>query len=129
MHKGDAGLEILKIYLGAMDNDYKDGLGGGHGGGNDVGFFCGSPPVRTSNPVVHDAQFGRQVQNQMFPSPMGNSHGGPKLAPPPSASSSSSSSRSPSCGVSFGSGGSPRVRIEGFACGSSESHCIVQALA
>ncbi|XP_058102796.1 uncharacterized protein LOC131246555 [Magnolia sinica] len=113
MQKGDAGLEILDIVL--SKDDPRDDLDRS----NQAGFYCGSPPVRTNNPLVHDMQFGRQMQAQVFASPLGNSHGGKP--------STSRVERVPSCGSSFG--GTPIVRIEGFACGSSKSQCFVPALA
>ena len=73
-------------------------------------FFCGSPPVRTNNPVVHDPMFGEKTPSF---SPLGSSFG-KKLAGRLELGSS------PSCGAS-----SPKVRIEGFACGNKESHCAV----
>ncbi|XP_008776276.1 uncharacterized protein LOC103696430 isoform X2 [Phoenix dactylifera] len=111
MYRGDCGPEILDIILN------KDDLEGDLDMSNQTGFFCGSPPVRTNNPVIHDAQFAKQTQN--LPSPLGNSFG---MKPAGRVERGS-----PSCGSSFG--GSPKVRIEGFACGNSESHCIVPALA
>ncbi|KAG1331625.1 hypothetical protein COCNU_02G015930 [Cocos nucifera] len=109
--RGDCVPEILDIILN------KDDPEGDLDMSNQTGFFCGSPPVRTNNPVVHDAQFAKQTQN--LGSPLGNSFGTKPAARVEIGS--------PSCGSSFG--GSPKVRIEGFACGNSESHCIVPALA
>jgi hypothetical protein len=72
-------------------------------------FFCGSPPVRTNNPVVHDPMFGEKT---------------PSLSPLCSSFAKKLAARvevgSLSCGAS-----SPKVRIEGFACGNKESHCAV----
>ncbi|OVA09715.1 hypothetical protein BVC80_9101g253 [Macleaya cordata] len=83
-----------------------------------MGLFCGSPPVRADNPLIHDVQFVRQAST--LASPFGNSHG--------AMGSSARVERAPSCGNSS-FGGKPLVRIEGFSCGSSKSHCIVPALA
>ncbi|WOL02535.1 hypothetical protein Cni_G11254 [Canna indica] len=92
MYKVDCSPEILD-HIWSQDN---------HGNdpdlSNQVGFLCGSPPARTNNPVVHDAEFFKQAQS--LPSPLG----------------------SPTCRSSFG--GSPKMRIEGFACGSSENSCV-----
>ncbi|WVZ95661.1 hypothetical protein U9M48_041395 [Paspalum notatum var. saurae] len=70
-----------------------------------AGFFCGSPPVRTNNPVIHDPQFGKKIPSF---SPLGSSFG--KMA------TGRVEVGSPSCGAS-----SPKVRIEGFACGNKEA--------
>jgi hypothetical protein len=75
-----------------------------------VGFFCGSPPVRTNNPVIHDPLFGERMPSL---SSLGSSFG-KTLAGRVEVGS-------PSCGVSS----SPKVRIEGFACGNSETHYAV----
>ncbi|XP_015640108.2 uncharacterized protein [Oryza sativa Japonica Group] len=74
-----------------------------------VGFFCGSPPVRANNPIVHDPQFGKNIPSF---SPLGSSFG--------KKSAGRAEVGSPSCGAS-----SPKVRIEGFACGNKEPHCAV----
>ncbi|RWW58301.1 hypothetical protein BHE74_00034864 [Ensete ventricosum] len=81
--------------------------------GSQVGLLCGSPPARTNNPVVRDAEFGKH--SQFSTSPIGVS-----LCTKPAGRVKNGS---PSCGSS------PEVRIEGFACGNSESHCAVPALA
>ncbi|KAL9231327.1 hypothetical protein vseg_006567 [Gypsophila vaccaria] len=74
-------------------------------------FFCGTPPSRVSNPLVHDAQFGDDNL-----SPLSTLH---LTSPSTSSSSSSSPSMSPS---PMKSGGvrmkfglkPPTVRVEGF---------------
>uniref|UniRef100_A0A452XIR9 Uncharacterized protein n=1 Tax=Aegilops tauschii subsp. strangulata TaxID=200361 RepID=A0A452XIR9_AEGTS len=75
-----------------------------------AGFFCGSPPVRTNNPIVNDPQFGR---NTPCFSPLGS--------PFSKMLGGRAEVGSPSCGASS----SPKVRIEGFACGNKENHCAV----
>lgn len=82
-----------------------------------VSFFCGSPPARTNNPVIHDIKFAKQAQS--FTSPLINSPGGKQAGRVERGS--------PSCGSSFG--GSPKMRIEGFVCGSSDKRCVTPALA
>ncbi|ONM30812.1 uncharacterized protein [Zea mays] len=90
-------------------NDFSDGADSSSG---QAGFLCGSPPVRANNPVVHDPQFGKRALPSM--SPLGSSsHVKLKVE-----------AGSPSCGVSS----SPKVRIEGFACGNSETHYAVTPL-
>ncbi|KAG6495702.1 uncharacterized protein LOC121996418 [Zingiber officinale] len=72
-------------------------------------FFAGSPPARTNNPVIQDSQFVKQSSAASL------------------MNSPSANRGSPTCGSSFG--GSPKVRIEGFACGSPEKHRVAAALA
>ncbi|THU53723.1 hypothetical protein C4D60_Mb10t17460 [Musa balbisiana] len=81
--------------------------------GSQVGLLCGSPPARTNNPVVRDAEFGKH--SQFLASPIGVSLSMKQAGRVEKGS--------PNCGSS------PEVRIEGFACGNSESHCAVPALA
>ncbi|KAH9332156.1 hypothetical protein KI387_044300, partial [Taxus chinensis] len=94
--EGEAGCEILDIFL------RKRGYGDSNGS---LPYFCGSPPVRSHNPLINDVKFVR------------------KDIPSPSVSLTQKSS----CGASFGA--IPSVRVEGFVCSSAEKHCIVPALA
>ncbi|CAA6668046.1 unnamed protein product [Spirodela intermedia] len=107
--------EILDIILSSSDD-----ADGDLGSPRQLGFLCGSPPLRTSNPLILDAKF-EEVAAPML-SPMGIA----------AAQLGGGDSRlevvkverpSPSCK------GKPRVRIEGFAPASSESGCVVTALA
>ncbi|WOK97469.1 hypothetical protein Cni_G06177 [Canna indica] len=111
MYRVDCAPEILDLILSQDDSDNETVELS-----NQVSFFCGSPPVRTNNPVIHDSQFAKQAQS--ISSPLGNS---------PSIKQHASRGGSPTCGSSFG--GSPKVRIEGFACGNSEKRCVAPALA
>ncbi|ERN06340.1 uncharacterized protein LOC18434534 [Amborella trichopoda] len=79
-------------------------------------YFCGSPPVRTSNPLVRDEQFNRQTLTR--PTSV-LSHGGKPIVRVEGFATS--------CGASIGA--KPKVRIEGFVSSSPESQCIVPALA
>ncbi|KAJ8493830.1 hypothetical protein OPV22_015551 [Ensete ventricosum] len=54
IHRVDCASEILDLLLS------KDGSEGDSDSSSQVGFFCGSPPARTNNPVVHDSEFGKQ---------------------------------------------------------------------
>ncbi|KAL5763551.1 hypothetical protein ACOSP7_019815 [Xanthoceras sorbifolium] len=72
-------------------------------------FFCGSPPSRVANPVIHDSRFGDEKITPLSP-----------LSP---ISSPSSSSRKGVVGGGIGGGcvrpnfgDKPAVRIEGFDC-------------
>lgn len=77
-----------------------------------AGFFCGSPPARTDNPVINDPQFGKKTPS--FSPLFGGSSSGKMTAGRVEVGSPSS------CGAS-----SPKVRIEGFACGNKEPpHCF-----
>ncbi|CAL9048313.1 unnamed protein product [Musa banksii] len=107
IHRVDCASEILDLLLS------KDASEGDSDSSSRVGFFCGSPPARTNNPVVHDSEFGKQ--SPFLDSPKGIS---------PSMKQAGRGERgSPTCGSS------PKVRIEGFACSNSESQCIVPAFA
>lgn len=79
---------------------------------NNHGFFCGSPPVRTNNPLINDAEFAKL--NHLPASPLSNCH---VIKP------AVHDSGSPSHGTS------PKIRVEGFACGSPDSPRVVSALA
>ncbi|CAL9173694.1 unnamed protein product [Musa hybrid cultivar] len=107
IHRVDCASEILDLLLS------KDASEGDSDSSSQVGFFCGSPPARTNNPVVRDSEFGKQ--SPFLDSPKGIS---------PSMKQAGRVERgSPTCGSS------PKVRIEGFACSNSESQCIVPAFA
>ncbi|KAF3777225.1 hypothetical protein EJ110_NYTH46304 [Nymphaea thermarum] len=111
----DASVELLDIFLTKSYGDDDDGRSGW------TSFFYGSPPARTNNPVVRDARFVNQVSGRPPPWCWNSPGGRP---------SNRAEKHSPSCSATFG-GGKPvvSVRIEGFASGSSESHCIVSAFA
>ncbi|PKA60243.1 hypothetical protein AXF42_Ash008302 [Apostasia shenzhenica] len=76
-----------------------------------MSFFCGSPPARARNPVIHDSEFIRKSSAPTFPVYLD----GIKL---PSATSCGSPSVS-----------KPIVRIEGFDCCSSKPDQVVTAIA
>jgi len=97
--EGEACREILDIFFS------KSGYGDQANANSSLPYFCGSPPSRSHNPLIHDVKFIKK-----------------ELASPPVNVSQKSS-----CGASFGANTS--VRVEGFFCSSSEKHCIVSALA
>jgi len=97
--EGEACREILDIFFS------KSGYGDQANVNSSLPYYCGSPPSRSHNPLIHDVKFIKK-----------------ELVPPPVNVSQKSS-----CGASLG--GNPSVRVEGFACSSSEKQCIVSALA
>uniref|UniRef100_A0A0E0KXF5 Uncharacterized protein n=1 Tax=Oryza punctata TaxID=4537 RepID=A0A0E0KXF5_ORYPU len=103
VYRADPASDVLDLILNKNDPDVDTDSS------SQVGFFCGSPPVRANNPIVHDPQFGKNIPSF---SPLGSSFG-KKCA-------GRAEVGSPSCGAS-----SPKVRIEGFACGNKEPHCAV----
>ncbi|KAK9120267.1 hypothetical protein Scep_018360 [Stephania cephalantha] len=111
---GDPSAEILSIIL--TKNDPENDLDAGH---RQRGFFFGSPPMRANNPLIHDRQFVQETSS--VASPLGPSHGG--------KAASTWADRQTPCSASSAFGSKPMVRIEGFACRSSKSQCVVPALA
>uniref|UniRef100_A0A2P2JX02 Uncharacterized protein n=1 Tax=Rhizophora mucronata TaxID=61149 RepID=A0A2P2JX02_RHIMU len=73
-------------------------------------FFCGSPPSRVANPIIHDARFGDEKLSPFSPVT--------PITPP-----------SGGC-VWANFGNKPAVRIEGFDClDRDRRHCSIPALA
>ncbi|KAH0466689.1 hypothetical protein IEQ34_003927 [Dendrobium chrysotoxum] len=110
--KEDFSFEFRDIILN-KDDQYGD-----LDGGAQMVFFCGSPPVRSHNPVVRDEQFTKQTKSIFSPLPVNSFGVGKSCARVDRAS--------PICG-SFS--GNPKVRIEGFTCKKSDSRSAVPALA
>lgn len=106
-YRPDSACDILDLILSKNDSS--------HGADSSSGQAGFSPPVRATNPVVHDPQFGKRAPPSMSPL-RSSSYGKLKVE-----------AGSPSCGVSSSSS-SPKVRIEGFACGNSETHYAVTPL-
>ncbi|XWS48299.1 hypothetical protein CRYUN_Cryun13aG0063200 [Craigia yunnanensis] len=110
-----AGTELLDIIL------TKGGFGA-EKHGNQVAssppFFCGSPPSRSSNPVIQDAQFSNEKQPPPLSSPA-----------PPSPSPSSRMAGGGCVRMKFGHKPAA-VRIEGFDCLITDSlNCSISAVA
>uniref|UniRef100_A0A7C9DP10 Uncharacterized protein n=1 Tax=Opuntia streptacantha TaxID=393608 RepID=A0A7C9DP10_OPUST len=108
-----AGTELLDIILSKGSGIDRSG--------NQVAssppFFCGSPPSRVSNPVVHDENFGSGNFN-------------PFTNVPTLPSSPSSSARKGGCSrMKFGQKPAA-VRIEGFDClARDRQNCSISAVA
>ncbi|XP_020596047.1 uncharacterized protein LOC110036043 [Phalaenopsis equestris] len=81
-------------------------------------FFCGSPPSRSVNPVVHDARFGEAVP--AGPVPLAPALIGTGSGSGSGSGSSSASSRSGCTRVRYGLMAAA-VRVEGFDCLDRES--------
>ncbi|XP_020683647.1 uncharacterized protein LOC110100468 isoform X2 [Dendrobium catenatum] len=110
--KEDSSFEFRDIILN-KDDQYGD-----LDGGAQMVFFCGSPPVRSRNPVARDEQFTKQTKPMFSPLPVNSFGVGKSCARVDRAS--------PICG-SFS--GNPKVRVEGFTCKKSDSRSAVSALA
>ncbi|XP_020581463.1 uncharacterized protein LOC110025361 [Phalaenopsis equestris] len=105
------GLEIIGVVLNKEDTE----AGGEIAESSDTGYLCGSPPARTHNPVIHDAQFTKHMN------PIAS-------CPPVTTNSSPRAERgSPKCNPTIS--GSPKIRVEGFNCGKSDPLCVVPTLA
>ncbi|KAJ3671790.1 hypothetical protein LUZ60_007869 [Juncus effusus] len=105
---GDYQSEILDLILTKEENE------------TDPGFYTGSPPIRTNNPLIHDAIF-EQAQ-QIIASSLSSCSSSNSSA---SVNSSKiigikkpriETSGSPTtCAVTSGMSSTPKIRVEGFA--------------
>ncbi|URE21154.1 hypothetical protein MUK42_12443 [Musa troglodytarum] len=103
--------------LNALDSLFgKDESEEGLDSSKQAGFFCGSPPVRTNNPVVWDALFVEE--NLSFTSSPGDMH--------ETRTPSQVDRNSHSCGSSFVA--KPESRTEQFARGDPGRRLVVSAL-
>ncbi|KAJ8758513.1 hypothetical protein K2173_000234 [Erythroxylum novogranatense] len=85
-------------------------------------FFCGSPPSRVANPLIHDARFGDEKLSPFSPVTQNQCSSGLSSSP-------TSSTRKGSC-VRSNFGNKPSVRIEGFDClDRDRRNCSIPALA
>lgn len=103
--------EIFDIILSSDDSDSD------LSSPRQLGFLCGSPPIRSSNPVALDSKFEK---GSLPPSPLANSYGAPwlPLLPTTAEAAMAAESARPSC-----DGGNPRVRIEGFTPVTAKAWC------
>ncbi|KAJ0974616.1 hypothetical protein J5N97_016581 [Dioscorea zingiberensis] len=98
----ESALDVLDTILNKEEYDEND-----LDSSNQVSFFCGSPPSRTSNPVVNDAQFVKQTLSAVASPSEFHYDMKPRAR---------SKRGSPTCGSSLDV--NPKLRIEGFACRS-----------
>ncbi|KAL6007463.1 hypothetical protein ACLOJK_032961 [Asimina triloba] len=104
---------------------------GSHGSDNSLGqvassppFFCGSPPSRAPNPLVHDARFGDEKLTPLTSAPPTSA--GKSSSP---STTSSSSARKGCVRTKFGLAPAA-VRIEGFDCLDRDRRsCRISAVA
>ncbi|XP_077253765.1 uncharacterized protein LOC143892785 isoform X2 [Tasmannia lanceolata] len=82
-------------------------------------YFCGSPPIRAANPLIHDARFGDEKVALLSPLPIPSG-----LSPSPSTSGRKSGF------VRNKFSHNPTVRIEGFDClDRDRRNCSIPAFA
>eukprot|EP00252_Welwitschia_mirabilis_P022209 TRINITY_DN5956_c0_g1_i1.p1 TRINITY_DN5956_c0_g1~~TRINITY_DN5956_c0_g1_i1.p1 ORF type:complete len:149 (+),score=20.64 TRINITY_DN5956_c0_g1_i1:416-862(+) len=99
-HDGQyAGLEIVDIVFGKNETNTLEE-------GSSSPYFCGSPPSRADNPLVHDAQFIHQ-----------------KVPSSPTCISKPKPCSRPSYGSI------PAIRVEGFDCLDRDTRQSVPAIA
>ncbi|KAH9746820.1 hypothetical protein WN944_011682 [Citrus x changshan-huyou] len=80
-------------------------------------FFCGSPPSRVANPLIHDSRFGDEEITPFSP-----------ILLPQSPSSSTRKGGAGGGCVRPNFGNKPAVRVEGFDC-RDRQNCSIPALA
>ncbi|GMH19025.1 hypothetical protein Nepgr_020866 [Nepenthes gracilis] len=107
-HDSKAGAELLDMIL------MKEGYGEEKSPrevASSPPFFCGSPPIRVSNPLVQDAQFGNEKLTHLLTMQITS----PPSISPSSPSSSSSDHKAGCARVKFGLKPAA-IRKEGFDC-------------
>ncbi|CAI0552370.1 unnamed protein product [Linum tenue] len=91
-------------------------------------FFSGSPPRRVANPLIQDARFGGEEEEELSLS--GPFTPPPRVPPPSGGISSPSPRKGGGCVVRSNFGNKPAVRVEGFDCLDRDSrNCSIPALA
>ncbi|CAH9084803.1 unnamed protein product [Cuscuta epithymum] len=121
----ESGTELLDIILTKGGCSYGEGRANFQTDSSLSPFFSGTPPSRSSNPLIQDTQFGHDIFDPITPTLEAIAPPPPSSPPPPPLPSSARKNGGGGCGMKFGNKPAP-VRIEGFNCGRS---CSISAVA